>query len=91
MSTTARIRLRVAPGARTTQVVGRHGDAWKIRVSAAPERGAANDAVRRCLSERLGLTLADVTLVSGHASRDKVVEIRGLDAAEAERRLEAAA
>ncbi len=87
---TTRLRLRVSAGAARTELAGRHGDAWKVRVSAAPERGRANDAVVRLLSERLDLSRSAVTVVSGHTGREKVVEVQGLDAAEAERRLERA-
>jgi uncharacterized protein len=58
-----------------------------VRVTAAPEDGKANDAVLRLLAERLELPTKSVTLVSGPSSRDKIVELTGLDAAEAERRL----
>jgi uncharacterized protein (TIGR00251 family) len=85
---TTRLRIRVSPGARRTEIVGRRGESWKIRVAAPPERGRANDAVLRVLAERLGVP---VTLVSGHAARDKVVELRGLAPAEVDRRLEGAA
>jgi uncharacterized protein (TIGR00251 family) len=85
---TTRLRVRVSPGARRTEIVGRHGEAWKIRVAVPPERGRANDAVLRVLAERLGVP---VKLVSGHTARDKVVEFRGLARAEADRRLEGAA
>ncbi|MGH3056063.1 MAG: DUF167 domain-containing protein, partial [Gaiellaceae bacterium] len=44
---TTRLRLRVSPGAGRTALVGRHGDAWKVRVTEAPERGRANEAVLR--------------------------------------------
>ena len=50
-----RVRLRVSPGAGRAQVVGRHGDAWKVRVTAAPEQGRANDAVLRLLAEVLAV------------------------------------
>jgi uncharacterized protein (TIGR00251 family) len=86
---TTRLRLKVSPGAARTELAGRHGDAWKVRVSAAPERGRANDAVVRLLAERLHVPRASVSVVAGHASRDKVVELHGLDPREAERRLEA--
>jgi uncharacterized protein len=85
---TTRLRLRVSPGAARTELAGRHGDAWKVRVSAAPERGRANDAVVRLLAERLGVPSASVSVVSGHSARDKVVELRGLGQEEAECRLE---
>ncbi len=85
---TTRLRLRVTPGATRTELAGRHGDAWKVRVSAAPERGRANDAVVRLLANRLGVPRDTVSVVSGQASRDKVIELRGLARAEAERRLE---
>jgi uncharacterized protein (TIGR00251 family) len=85
---TTRLRLRVSPGAGRTAIVGRHGEAWTVRVSAAPERGRANDAVLRLLSERLGVPPSRIALVSGRRGRDKVVELRGVDLADAERRLE---
>jgi uncharacterized protein (TIGR00251 family) len=84
---TTRLRLRVSPGARRTELAGRYADGWKVRVAAAPERGRANDAVLELLARRLGVDRSDVTLVSGHAGRDKVVELRGLRGLEAERKL----
>ena len=84
---TTRLRLRVSPGAARTELTGRLGDAWKVRVNAAPERGRANDAVLGFLSDRLGLPRGRLSLVSGHGSRDKVVELQGLAQAEAERLL----
>ena len=86
-SPTTRLRLRVAPGAARPSVVGRHGEAWKLRVAAVPERGRANEAVLELLAETLALPRADVTLVSGAGSRDKIVELSGLGAEEIERRL----
>jgi uncharacterized protein (TIGR00251 family) len=85
---TTRLRLKVSPGAARSELAGRQGDAWKVRVTAAPERGRANDAVVRLLAERLGVPRASVAVVSGHTGREKIVELRGLDAAEAERRLQ---
>ena len=86
-----RLRLRVSPGAARAGVVGRHGDGWKIRVAAAPEAGRANDAVIRLLSDTLSLPRDAVRLVSGHAGRDKIVELAGLGPSQIERRLAVAA
>jgi uncharacterized protein YggU (UPF0235/DUF167 family) len=81
----------VAPGASRAGVVGRHGDAWKLRVAAPPEGGRANDAVIRLLADTLALPRASVTLVSGHGARDKIVELTGLEPGQIERRLTSAA
>jgi uncharacterized protein len=85
-----RVRLRVSPGAGRTQVVGRHGDAWKVRVTAAPEQGRANDAVLRLLAEVLAVPRDTLALVSGHGGRDKIVELTGLGPGLVERRLASA-
>jgi uncharacterized protein len=82
-----RLRLRVSPGARSAGVVGRHGEAWKVRVAAPPEGGRANEAVLRLLAESLSLPRDAVTLVSGHGARDKIVQLVGLDQRQIERRL----
>lgn len=89
--TSVRLRVRVSPGAKRPGVVGRHGDAWKLRVSAAPEGGRANDAVIRLLADTLGLPPASVTLVSGHGGRDKIVKLSGLEPEQIEQRLGCAA
>jgi len=86
--TPARLRLRVAPGARRSEIVGRHGDAWRVRVTAPPDRGRANEEVLEVLAAALDVRPRQLRLVSGASSRDKVVELEGIDAIEAERRLE---
>jgi uncharacterized protein (TIGR00251 family) len=85
-----RLRVRVSPGARQARVAGRLGEAWKLRVAAPAQDGRANEAVCRLLAETLSLPRRQVVLVSGHGARDKVVELAGLDAAQAERLLEGA-
>jgi uncharacterized protein YggU (UPF0235/DUF167 family) len=85
-----RLRLRVVPGAARPGVVGRYGDAWKVRVTAAPERGAANAAVVNLVARTLGVQPRAVRLVSGHGSRDKIVEVEGLRPDETEARLASA-
>jgi uncharacterized protein (TIGR00251 family) len=82
-----RIAVVVSPGAKRSEVVGRRGDAWKLRVAAPPERGRANAAVCALLAEALGVPTSSVRVVAGTTSRRKLVEVDGLDAAEADRRL----
>jgi len=83
----ARLTLRVSPGAARSVVVGRHGAGWKVRVAAPAEDGKANDAVIRLLADTLALPTRDVQIVSGRSSRDKTVELAGMPPAEIERRL----
>jgi len=84
---TARLTLRVAPGAASTAVVGRHGDGWKVCVTAAPGKGKANAAVVRLLADVLDIPERDVAIVSGHGSRDKTVVLGDIGDDEIERRL----
>jgi uncharacterized protein YggU (UPF0235/DUF167 family) len=85
------LRLRVVPGATRPGIVGRYGDAWKVRVAAAPEGGKANDAVLTLVAGALGVSRRDLELVSGRSSRDKVVTFVGLSPEAADERLAEAA
>ena len=85
-----RLHVRVSPGARRTGVIGRHGEGWKIRVAAAPERGRANSALLSYLAEQLGLAASQVRVVTGLGARDKIVEFSGIERDDAERLLAAA-
>lgn len=90
MTASTRVRLRVSPGAGRAAIVGRYGDGWKVRVTAAPEHGRANDAVLRLLADALSLPRESLTIVSGHSGRDKIVELTGLGPGLIERRLNSA-
>jgi uncharacterized protein (TIGR00251 family) len=81
------LSLYVQPRASRTEVVGRYGDAIKIRVAAAPEDGAANEVLVRFLAEHLSVPRSALTLRSGAGARRKRVVVNGLDTAEAVRRL----
>lgn len=87
---TTRLRLRVSPGSGRAEFVGRYGDAWKVRVTAAPEHGRANDAVLRLVADTLAVPLTSVAIVSGHGARDKIIELSGVGPGLVERRLAAA-
>ena len=85
----ARIGLRVSPGAAQSEIVGRYGEGWKVRVAAQPERGRANEALLGLLADALAVPSARLRLVAGHGARDKIVEVEGMTAAEADRLLSA--
>jgi uncharacterized protein (TIGR00251 family) len=77
----------VSPGAKRSEIVGRHGEIWKVRVAAPAERGRANDALLELLAGALAVPRSSVRLVAGSGSRDKVVEVKGVTSDEAERLL----
>ena len=69
------IALYVQPGARTTEVVGKHGDALKIRVAAPALEGRANTLLVEFLGRKLDLPASRVIIVRGAHGRRKSVEI----------------
>jgi uncharacterized protein (TIGR00251 family) len=91
MGDATRLRLRVAPGSGRAGIVGRYADGWKVRVTAPPEDGRANEAVVRLVADALSVPRKAVTLVSGHSGRDKIVSLEGVGPAQIERRLASAA
>jgi uncharacterized protein (TIGR00251 family) len=84
------LRLHVHPGAGRTAIVGRHGDALKVKVGAPPADGRANAAVLALVAETLGVQAAQVELASGASSRSKRVRIHGVDADDLRRALQLA-
>ncbi|TMQ70477.1 MAG: DUF167 domain-containing protein [Candidatus Eisenbacteria bacterium] len=84
----ARLRVRVQPGARRAGLVGRAADgALAVKVREPARAGKANEAVTALLAEELGLPRRAVEVVRGLASRDKLVEVRGLAEAALEARV----
>jgi uncharacterized protein (TIGR00251 family) len=82
-----RLPVKVVPGAARSEVAGLLGAAVKVRVAAPPQGGQANRAVCALLAERLGLPLAQVTVVAGPASPVKVIGLVGITENEAKARL----
>ncbi len=76
-----RFTVRVQPRASRAAIDGLHGDALKLRVSAPPVEGAANEAVVALLADALDVARRAVRIVAGESSRSKVVEVDGVDAA----------
>ena len=78
------IRVWAVPRASRTEIAGWHGGRVRIRVTAPPEGGRANQQVSRALSERLG---SPVELISGASGRGKVFLARDLEVDEVLARL----
>ena len=67
--------LHVQPGARKTEIQGKHGDALKVRLAAPPVDGKANDELARFIARTLKIARSDVQLVSGQTARQKRLKI----------------
>lgn len=76
------IGVKVVPNSSRDQIVGLLGDALKIKVSAPPEQGKANDAVVAVLAKQLGLGRGQISIVGGHTQAHKKVEIVGMEPSE---------
>ena len=69
--------VRVVPRASPSGVAGEHDGALRVRVSAAPVDGAANEELIRTLARALSVPRRNVEIMSGHTSKLKRVRVRG--------------
>jgi uncharacterized protein len=83
-----RLRLRVSPGASRSELVGRQGDSWKVRVKAPAERGRANKAALALIAEAVMLPRDRISVVGGASGRDKLLRLDGVASEDVESRLE---
>lgn len=75
----ATLSIRIQPRASKNEAVVMENGGLKIRLTAPPVDGAANEALVRFLADALSIPKSQVAIVSGHTSRDKIVTIEGID------------
>lgn len=75
----ARIAVRVVPGARKTEVADTTGESLRLRIAAPPVEGKANDEVCAFLARELGVRASAATILRGDKSRDKSVTVAGVE------------
>ena len=79
--------VRIHPRAKKNAVTGELGDALKLALTAPPVEGKANAACIEFLAGLLNLPRSSITIAAGQSSRNKVIRVAGLSAAEVEQRL----
>jgi uncharacterized protein (TIGR00251 family) len=77
-----RFAVHLVPRAAATGIEGTRDGALRIRVTAPPVDGAANEALRRLLAGELGVARSAVEIVAGATGRRKVVAVDGIGADE---------
>jgi uncharacterized protein (TIGR00251 family) len=66
-------KVYVQPRSSENRIVGIHGDALKIKLTAAPVDNAANKMCLKYLAGSLGVSSAALEIVAGHSSRSKII------------------
>jgi uncharacterized protein len=83
----ATFQVRVHPRARKNAITGEVGDALKLALTAPALEGRANEACVSFFADLLNVARSSVTIAAGHSSRNKVIRIAGMSAAEVHDRL----
>ena len=73
-------KVYVQPRSSKNQIVGRHGDALKVKIKAPPVEGAANKMCIQYMAACLGLPKSCVEITSGKTGRNKQVHVRPREA-----------
>lgn len=73
-------KVKVQPRAARNQVAGLLEDAIKLRLTAPPVEGEANEACRVFLADLLSVPRSQVEIVSGHTGRNKMIKVLGVNA-----------
>jgi len=81
------LKVYLQPKSSKNEIVGPYRDGIKVRVTAAPVEGKANEALIRFLTKELGILPAQIEILKGHHSREKTLGISGKLEQELARRL----
>jgi uncharacterized protein len=83
----ASIQVRVHPRAKKNAITGELGDALKVSLMTPPIEGRANEACIEFFAKLLKVPRSSVTIASGQTSRNKVIRVAGISAAELRNRI----
>jgi uncharacterized protein (TIGR00251 family) len=72
----ALFKVIVQPRGARNQIMGLHGDALKVKLTAPPLEGAANRMCVEFLAKSLKVPKSDIEIVHGRQSRSKTILVR---------------
>lgn len=73
------LEVKVQPRSSRNQIVGEQGGALKVKLTAPPVDGEANQALINFLARLLGIPKRDITILKGETSRLKYVELKNIN------------
>jgi uncharacterized protein (TIGR00251 family) len=79
--------VKVHPRAEKNAITGEFGDALKVSLTAPAIEGRANDACIEFFAKLLKVPRSSVTIASGQSSRNKVIRVAGISAAEVRKQI----
>jgi uncharacterized protein (TIGR00251 family) len=71
------VKIYLQPKASKNEIVGSYRDGIKVKVTAPPVEGKANDALIRFLAKELRLSPSSIEIIKGHHSGEKTLRISG--------------
>jgi uncharacterized protein len=81
------LSVKIQPRASKNEIILTEGNGLKIRLTAPPVDGAANEALVKFLAGELGVAKSRVEIISGQTSREKIIRVKGLGSEDVERLL----
>jgi uncharacterized protein (TIGR00251 family) len=72
------LSVRIQPRASKNEITRMDDGRLKIRLTAPPVDGAANEALVKFLADQFHVGRSQVEIVSGHTGREKVIRITGI-------------
>jgi len=76
------IKIYLQPKSSKNEIVGPYRDGVKIKVTAPPIEGKANEALIRLLAIELGISPSSIEIIKGHHSREKTLKVLGVPSQE---------
>ncbi len=79
-----KITVNLTPGAKRNEITGWEEDLFgertlKVKVTAIPEKGKANQALIKLLSKQWHIPKSSITILRGQTNRTKLIEVKDLD------------
>lgn len=70
-----RIYVKVTPRAGKNEVIKISDAEYKVRVTAAPEKGKANEKVIELLAYYLAVPKSSIIIIAGRSARVKIIDV----------------